>query len=794
MTSGVSPRTSNVDLYPLPQSVLPPIQKEIHLLDDPLIADKSMDALNEVTATLMSNLKSGEVTTFLKTGGWDFPFFMWAMTQNRQMLEDYTFYSYPEKNLSNLQEHFKHYPKSVVFINSPLDRYVEIPKESYVVQYSAKNKEPVVTLPSLDEEIAVGALNSWIASQQFAVGFEGDTVRSLCKLAKNKKTKSAFSWIKAIGDSGSITPFNISPSKANPDNFLISSKDKTDESLLHKVTERLDNNGLEVRIRLEPSVPSAPSPTKSPKLPLLFTECTKKNCSEVRLGQIRQIKEALSGRETRHAVVIGASNRELEAMLTSTEFKEPVMKFDMSLVPPDKASSFEVFEYLIASPETLLYIPRLGKWSEDITQFFKIFRQNPVVLQITHEELKQIDQNSEFFERFKKVLLTPLNRTQCLQEINSWAENEKVKIPAKTLEIALELAFLLHDESGSEFMFTVDLLERALFTCSVEPKDLWDVFIPMHRQIEKELEGRSEGRPYSSGDKKCLSLVRIAMALKKKFGIDLPAPKVNVSEPPPFLVDLNEKVRGLAQFVVPLQSRLDDLEDALKGTYKNALIVGDSGVGKTKLVEHAAWMSAHKKFEPTHPLFGRTIYVLKKDAFMHKTKFLGKLEEKVSELFDFIARSNSVLFIDEIHLVLGIGVTRGNEMGNIAQHMKTHLEESDVSVIGATTTDEYHKWVEDDHAFVRRFNLLNCENPTDEEALQIFNFYISGLKELHPTLVLTDHNIQTVLKIVKMTKEKISIVHRGKALLEAIAKAAKRAGQDEVNDYFIGVVAKKLIF
>ncbi len=145
----------------------------------------------------------------------------------------------------------------------------------------------------------------------------------------------------------------------------------------------------------------------------------------------------------------------------------------------------------------------------------------------------------------------------------------------------------------------------------------------------------------------------------------------------------------------------------------NAILVGEAGVGKTKIVEGLAVSAA--KNEPGGLLGGWRIRELDVGALMSGTQYRGSFEEKLHALVDELKKQKkTILFIDEIHLIMGAGATEGGSL-DMANLLKPALARGEIRCIGATTIAEYRKFIEKDPALERRFQMVRIE-PLSESA------------------------------------------------------------------------------
>ena len=188
------------------------------------------------------------------------------------------------------------------------------------------------------------------------------------------------------------------------------------------------------------------------------------------------------------------------------------------------------------------------------------------------------------------------------------------------------------------------------------------------------------------------------------------------------------------------------LQILMRKNKNNVILVGDAGVGKTKVVEGLAVAAARGGVGEV--LAGYRILELNHAALMSGTQYRGAFEEKVTALLEELKRRKDViLFIDEIHLIMGAGATDGGAV-DLANLLKPALGRGEFRCIGATTLDEYRKFIERDPAIERRFQMVRLNELTESATYAV-------LKALQPSLE-SHHGVRisnkALLAAIKMTQ------------------------------------------
>ena len=178
-------------------------------------------------------------------------------------------------------------------------------------------------------------------------------------------------------------------------------------------------------------------------------------------------------------------------------------------------------------------------------------------------------------------------------------------------------------------------------------------------------------------------------------------------------------------------------------TKNNPVLVGEPGVGKTAIVEALAQRIASNDVPAT--LQGKRLVTLDMGALVAGTKYRGEFEERLKKVIEEIKSSaNCVLFIDEIHTMVGAGAAEGAV--DAANILKPSLARGELQCIGATTQDDYRKYVERDPALERRFQPVTVVEPSSEETVDILRGIKSRYEE-HHQLEITDEAIQAAANL-----------------------------------------------
>lgn len=198
-----------------------------------------------------------------------------------------------------------------------------------------------------------------------------------------------------------------------------------------------------------------------------------------------------------------------------------------------------------------------------------------------------------------------------------------------------------------------------------------------------------------------------------------------------FTQNLNEQAQqGRSDPLIGREHEIERTAQILCRRRKNnPLLVGDPGVGKTAIAEGLAWLITQGKVP--EPLKNAEVYNLDMGALLAGAKYRGDVEKRLKSLLnDLKKKQNAILFIDEIHMLIGAGSTTGNSM-DVSNLLKPALANGSLRCMGSTTFQEYRQIFEKDHALSRRFQKIDVVEPSISETIEILKGLKSRFEEFH---------------------------------------------------------------
>ncbi|MDD6162549.1 MAG: AAA family ATPase [Campylobacteraceae bacterium] len=302
---------------------------------------------------------------------------------------------------------------------------------------------------------------------------------------------------------------------------------------------------------------------------------------------------------------------------------------------------------------------------------------------------------------------------------SSNVSKENIKIGSELLN-SLELARAKMLEMGDSFI-AIDTWLIANTLAESKVKQILAKYIDIS-ELNKELEAIRGGAKITneSSDENLDAL--------KKFGVDLNA-KALAGELDP-VIGRDDEITRMMQILI-------------RKTKNNPILLGEPGVGKTAIVEGLAQMIV-KREVPTS-LANKRVIALDMSALIAGSKYRGEFEDRLKAVIDEVKKAgNIILFIDEIHTIVGAGASEGSM--DAANILKPALSRGELHTVGATTLKEYRKYFEKDAALQRRFQPVSVAEPSVNEALQI----LRGIKdrlEVHHNIRINDAALVAAAKL-----------------------------------------------
>jgi ATP-dependent Clp protease ATP-binding subunit ClpB len=315
------------------------------------------------------------------------------------------------------------------------------------------------------------------------------------------------------------------------------------------------------------------------------------------------------------------------------------------------------------------------------------------------------------------VELEAKSHAQKLSSVSS-VTKENIKLSRNILS-SLQKAEGLMTSFGDKFI-AVDTWLIANFDSQII-KDVLGKYIDL-REAKKELEAMRAGKTIdsSSSDENLEAL--------NKYGIDLNKKAIDGELDP--VIGRDEQINRMMQILI-------------RKTKNNPILLGEPGTGKTAIAEGLAQRIVNKEV-PTS-LLNKRVVTLDMSAMIAGAKYRGEFEDRLKSVIDEVKKAgNIILFIDEIHTIIGAGASEGSM--DAANILKPSLARGELHTIGATTLKEYRKYFEKDAAMQRRFQPVKVDEPTVNEALQI----LRGIKEkleTHHNVTINDSALVAAAKL-----------------------------------------------
>jgi ATP-dependent Clp protease ATP-binding subunit ClpC len=316
------------------------------------------------------------------------------------------------------------------------------------------------------------------------------------------------------------------------------------------------------------------------------------------------------------------------------------------------------------------------------------------------------------------------------------------------VEAALERMPKVHNTSPQ--MYPTPRIFTLFNTADAEAKRLKDEFISTEH-IFIAIAGEGSGEAYNILSNFGLDKEKIYAALQKLRGghrVTDARAESKYRSLQKYGRDLTEMAReGKLDPVIGRENEIKRVAQILtRRTKNNPVIVGEAGVGKTAIAEGLAQKIAAD--DVPNSLKGRKVIALDMGALVAGTKFRGEFEERLKAVMDEVRQSKGeiVLFIDEIHTLVGAGAAEGAI--DASNMLKPALAHGEMQCIGATTLDEYHKFIEKDKALERRLQPLFLSEPSVEVTIEM----LRGLRpryEAHHKVKITDGALEAAAKLSK---------------------------------------------
>lgn len=219
----------------------------------------------------------------------------------------------------------------------------------------------------------------------------------------------------------------------------------------------------------------------------------------------------------------------------------------------------------------------------------------------------------------------------------------------------------------------------------------------------------------------------------------------------------------------------------------NPLLIGEPGVGKTALVEKMAGMIQQKKIPS---LQNACIYELHLNSLVAGTKYRGDFEEKLQNIIKLLEKyPNVILFIDEIHQMIGAGKSEGSI--DVSSVLKPYLARGMIRCIGATTVEEYEKHIEKDRALERRFQVIMIKEPGKTETVRMLRAKLKEYEDFHQVKI-KEEVVEKIVEYCDYYMPGRKFPDKAIDVLDLACVGAKRADMEMVDENIVRDVIEKL--
>lgn len=400
---------------------------------------------------------------------------------------------------------------------------------------------------------------------------------------------------------------------------------------------------------------------------------------------------------------------------------------------------------------------------------YRLNTQVSAILDTAREEAREMGNNYVGSEHLLLAILkdtaTPLSRLLCAQGVYYFQLKEDLMV-----------LFGLKDQDVEELQITQvvdDILERGMSLSSRKQNTMMDV------------------------DSLTLALLQtnscVATEILHRYDVDeevvlLQMEHGSMSELDKISELRNLNMCGANQDIVGRDAELNFMISVLSRKDKaNPLLIGEPGVGKTALVEKLAGM-IQQNLVPS--LKDACIYELHLNSLVAGTKYRGDFEEKLQNIIRLLEKyPNVILFIDEIHLMIGAGKSEGSI--DVSSVLKPYLARGVIKCIGATTIEEYEMYIEKDRALERRFQIITIREPDVEDTIKMLKAKKKEYEDFH-NVKIQEKVLEQIVKYCAYYMSQRKFPDKAIDVLDLACVGAKRQSERSVSEDMVRDVIEKL--